>query len=150
MFEKLNCCNIKDQHRISCGLWQVQLASSVAIPFEIKSILPDVIQLRARGFFKWCLFLIATRFFIAFFEFQKDNKWTSSLWSIYGFLWKSWLHIRLIKSRNFQRARAIGRQYFLGDQSKISFRRCSSNQIQLKFGQNLLKTLVFALLLKNS
>ena len=41
----------------------------IAIPFEIKSVLPDVIQLRARGFFKWCLFLISTRFFIAFFEF---------------------------------------------------------------------------------
>ena len=33
------------------------------------------------------------------------------------------------KLRTFQRARAIGRQYFLGDQSKISFERCFSNQI---------------------
>ena len=73
-----------------------------------------------------CLFLIATIAFIAVFEFNKDNKCTFFLWFIHGFLWKSWLHIRPTKSRVFQRTRAIGRQYFLGDQSKIIFRSCSS------------------------
>ena len=33
------------------------------IPFEIKNFLPDVIQLRARGFFKWCLFFDCAKIF---------------------------------------------------------------------------------------
>ena len=42
--------------------------SMLAIPFEIKSFLHEVILLRARGFFKWYLFLTATSFFIAAFQ----------------------------------------------------------------------------------